>query len=117
MKGLGDLESPREAVTLLRLEGITASAVHRAAALGRLLAPFGAAEIVEDAASQAIWSSVRDVQPFAANGALGAWPVWRIVCPPASGGARGERLARGTAGDRVLALGGGLAAHAPPPTP
>src|SRR5258708_12592736 len=86
MKGLGDLESPREAVTLLRLEGITASAVHRAAALGRLLAPFGAAEIVEDAASQAIWSSVRDVQPFAANGPLGASPVWRIVFSPPSAG-------------------------------
>ncbi len=50
---------------------------------------------MEDAASAAIWSSVRDVQPFAANGALGAWPVWRIVCPPASGGALGERW-RGT---------------------
>ena len=39
---LGDLGSPREAVTLLRLEGITASAAHRAAALVKALAPFGA---------------------------------------------------------------------------
>src|SRR5947208_9603872 len=77
--GLGDLGSPREAVTLLRLEGITASAVHRAAALGKLLAPFGTAQMVEDAASQPSWSSVREVQPFAANGALGAWPVWRKI--------------------------------------
>src|SRR5712672_790685 len=61
MKGLGDLESPREALTLLRLEGITASAAHRATALGEALAPFGTAQIVEDAASMAIWSSVRDV--------------------------------------------------------
>src|ERR1700692_2581251 len=43
--GLGDLGSPREAVTLLRLEGITASAAHRAAALVKALAPFGVAEI------------------------------------------------------------------------
>jgi glycolate oxidase FAD binding subunit len=57
-----------------------------------LLAPFGPAEIVEDAASAAIWNSLRDVEPFAANGALGAWPVWRIVCPPASGGALGRQL-------------------------
>ena len=85
--GLGDVGSPREAVTLLRLEGITASAAHRAAALAKLLAPFAAAEILEDASSAAIWSSIRDVEPFAARGALGAWPVWRIVCPPASGGA------------------------------
>ena len=70
--GLSDLGSPREAVTLLRLEGITASAAHRATALGEALAPFGTAQIVEDAASRTIWSSVRDVQPFAANGPLGA---------------------------------------------
>src|SRR3977135_3221663 len=92
---LTDLGSPREAVTLLRLEGITASAVHRAAALAPGLAPFGTAEILEAAASAAAWRSVRDVQPFAANGSLGGRPVWRIVCPPASGGALGERLSPG----------------------
>src|SRR6267154_5109177 len=56
---LADLGSPRQAVTLLRLEGITASAAHRAASLTAALAPFGAAEIVADAASAAIWGSVR----------------------------------------------------------
>jgi len=106
--GLGDVGSPHEALTLLRLEGITASAAHRAAALAKLLSPFGVAEILEDAASAAIWNSVRDVEPFAAKGALGAWPVWRIVCPPASGGALGERLARDTGGDVIYDWGGGL---------
>jgi len=115
--GLGDLGYQREAVTLLRLEGITASAVHRAAALARLLAPFGTAAILEDAASGAVWSSVRDVQPFAANGALGAWPVWRIVCPPASGGALGQALARATGGDVIYDWGGGLIWAALPPKP
>ena len=115
--GLGDLGSPQQAVTLLRLEGITASVVHRAAALGKALAPFGAAEILEDAASAAIWSSVRDVQPFAANGTLGAWPVWRIVCPPASGGALGQALARDTGGDVIYDWGGGLIWAALPPKP
>src|SRR5438874_4168437 len=67
---LGELRSPGEAVTLLRLEGILASVVHRAAALGKLVASFGAPQILEDAASAAIWSAVRDVVPFAANGAL-----------------------------------------------
>ena len=51
----------QQAVTLLRLEGIAASVAHRAASLAKLLAPFGTAEIVEDAASAAIWASVRDV--------------------------------------------------------
>jgi len=114
---LGQLGSPQNAVTLLRLEGITASAAHRAAALARLLSPFGAAEIVEDGTSAAIWASVRDVEPFAAGGALGAWPVWRIICPPAIGGALGERLARDTGGDIIYDWGGGLIWAALPPKP
>ena len=114
---LGDLGSPGEAVTLLRLEGILASVVHRAAALGKLLAPFGAAQVLEDAASAAVWSSVRDVVPFAANGALGERPVWRIVCPPASGGALGERLARDSGGEVIYDWGGGLIWAALPPRP
>ena len=109
--------SPGQAVTLLRLEGIAASAVHRAASLRQALASFGAVEILEDAASAAIWSSVRDVQPFATDGALGAWPVWRIVCPPASGGALGQALARDSGGDVIYDWGGGLIWLALPPKP
>jgi glycolate oxidase FAD binding subunit len=112
---LADLGSA--AVTLLRLEGITASAAHRAAALTAVLAPFGVAEILEDAVSVAVWSAIRDVRPFAANGVLGAWPVWRIVCPPAAGGALGEQLARETGGDVIYDWGGGLIWAALPPKP
>jgi len=115
--GLGDIGSPQEAVTLLRLEGITASVVHRAASLAKILAPFGVTEIVEDAASGVIWRAIRDVEPFAANNALGAWPVWRIVCPPASSGALGQRLARDTGGDMIYDWGGGLIWAALPPNP
>ena len=113
---LGDVGSPREAVTLVRLEGITASAAHRAVALAKVLSPFGAAEILEDVTSAAIWSSIRDVEPFAARGALGAWQVWRIVCPPAAGGALGQALARDTGGDMIYDWGGGLIWAALPPT-
>jgi glycolate oxidase FAD binding subunit len=112
-----DLGSSREAVTMLRLEGISASAAHRADALGKALAPFGHARIIEDLASAAAWTAVRDVQPFAANGALGAWPVWRIVCPPASGGVLGQALARDTGGDVIYDWGGGLIWAALPPKP
>ena len=111
----GDSGSTQEAVTLLRLEGITASVSHRAASLGKTLAPFGTAEIIEDAASATIWASVRDIKPFAASGALGTWPVWRIVCPPASGGALGQALARDTGGDVIYDWGGGLIWAALPP--
>jgi glycolate oxidase FAD binding subunit len=107
--------SPREPVTVLRLEGITASAAHRAASLARQLSTFGAVDIIEDDASARVWSAVRDVLPFAANGPLGAWPVWRIVCPPVSGGAVGQALARQTGGEVIYDWGGGLIWAALPP--
>jgi glycolate oxidase FAD binding subunit len=113
--GLSELGTTGQAVTLLRLEGIAASVAHRATTLAALLAPFGPAEIAEDAASIAAWASVRDVRPFAAGSSLGAWPVWRIVCPPASGGAFGEQLARDTGGDVIYDWGGGLIWAALPP--
>jgi glycolate oxidase FAD binding subunit len=114
---LGQLGSPQQALTLVRLEGIAASAIHRAASLGKLLAPFGTVETLEDTASAAIWSAIRDVEPFAADGALGTWPVWRIVCPPASGGALGQTLAKDTGGDVIYDWGGGLIWAALPPKP
>jgi glycolate oxidase FAD binding subunit len=55
------------------------------------------------------------VEPFAAKGPLGAWPVWRIVCPPAAGATLGERLARETGGDVLYDWGGGLIWAALPP--
>jgi len=73
--------------------------------------------MLQDAASAVIWSSVRDVRPFAVAGALGAWPVWRIVCPPASGGALGQALARDTGGEVIYDWGGGLIWAALPPKP
>ena len=46
--------------------------------------------------------------PFAAAGPLGAWPVWRIVCPPASGGALGQQLVCDSGGQVIYDWGGGL---------
>jgi glycolate oxidase FAD binding subunit len=114
---LGALGSAGQAVTLLRLEGITASAAHRATSLAAVLAPFGQADVIEDAASAALWRTVRDVAPFAASGPLGGWPVWRIVCPPASGGAFGQALTRETGGDVIYDWAGGLIWAALPPAP
>lgn len=114
---LGDLAGGGEALTVLRLEGIAASAVHRAGSLREWLAPFGTATLIEDVASAALWATIRDVLPFAASGALGAWPVWRIVCPPASGALLGAQLARETGGDVIYDWGGGLIWAALPPKP
>jgi glycolate oxidase FAD binding subunit len=104
-------------VTLLRLEGIAASVADRAGSLGKALAAFGAVEMLQDEASAAVWTEVRDVEPFAASGARGLWPVWRIVCPPAAGGALGQALARETGGDVIYDWGGGLIWAAVPPKP
>ena len=46
-----------------------------------------------------------------------AWPLWRIVCPPAAGGALGQALARDTGGDVIYDWGGGLIWAALPPSP
>jgi glycolate dehydrogenase FAD-binding subunit len=115
VKGLDQLGSPREAVTLLRLEGIAASVLHRAKALAETLKSFGTVEILEDAASAMVWSSIRDALPFVASGPLGSWPIWRIVCPPASGGALGQKLARESGGEVIYDWGGGLIWAALPP--
>jgi glycolate oxidase FAD binding subunit len=109
--------SQGQAVTLIRLEGIAASVADRAGSLSKALAPFGAVEILQDTASVAVWRAIRDVEPFAARGSLGAWPVWRIVCPPAAGGALGQALARDTGGDVIYDWGGGLIWAALPPKP
>ncbi|RZN11228.1 2-hydroxy-acid oxidase, partial [Bradyrhizobium genosp. SA-3] len=61
--GLGDIAGQDEALTVLRLEGITASAAHRAGSLRELLAPFGTATLIEDGASAALWATIRDVLP------------------------------------------------------
>lgn len=112
LSGLGE---SRQSVTLIRLEGIGASASHRAGSVSQALAAFGAAEMIEDEVSASVWASIRDVSPFAASGSLGAWPVWRIVCQPASGGAFGQALARETGGDVIYDWGGGLIWAALPP--
>ena len=114
---LAALGAPQTALTLFRLEGITASAEHRAVSLTKMLAAFGAAETVSDDLSAPLWQAVRDVSPFAAAGRLGAWPVWRIVCPPAAGGRFGQALAHETGGEVLYDWGGGLIWAALPPAP
>ena len=105
-----------EALTLIRLEGIAASVAHRARALAAALKALAAADEIEGEMSQRVWRAIRDVEPFAAAGPLGAWPVWRIVCPPAAGPAFGHRLARETGGDLIYDWGGGLVWAALPPS-
>jgi glycolate oxidase FAD binding subunit len=113
---LGEIASPDQSVTLIRLEGITASASQRAVSLSTTLKSFGVAEILEDAQSAALWAGIRDVTPFAASGPRAMWPVWRIVTPPASGGALGQAIAKGSQGEVIYDWGGGVIWAALPPS-
>ena len=104
-----------QAVTLMRLEGIAASVADRAKSLEGVLATFGPVTSAQDDVSSDVWSSIRDVTAFAANGPLGAHPVWRIVCPPAAGGVLGGQLARTAGAELFYDWGGGLIWAAVPP--
>ncbi|WP_022720127.1 FAD-binding protein [Rhodopseudomonas sp. B29] len=112
---LADIAASDQSLTLLRLEGITSSALHRAQSLRTALADYGSAELIEDDASAALWREVRDVAPFAASGPRALWPVWRIVCPPALGGGFGQQIARESGGEVIYDWGGGLIWAALPP--
>lgn len=105
-----------QALTLVRLEGIAASVAHRARTLAAALKPFAAADEIDDQTSRDAWRAIRDVAPFSASGPLGAWPVWRVVCPPASGPAVGQQLAHEAGGDVIYDWGGGLIWLALPPS-
>ena len=80
----GGLEST-QATTALRLEGVAPSVKHRKEALVALLKSYGSVVSIGVERSKLLWSSIRDVRPFAANGASGQRPVWRVSTVPSKG--------------------------------
>jgi glycolate oxidase FAD binding subunit len=73
-----------DASTVLRLEGFAPSVEHRKEALAALMKPYGPVAILDPEQSRALWRSVRNVAPFAAEPAR-ARPLWRISTAPARG--------------------------------
>jgi glycolate oxidase FAD binding subunit len=71
------------AATVLRLEGVAPSVVHRSKELAALMKPYGERTLLDEKESRALWCSIRDVKAFAA--ADTDRPVWRISSPPSSG--------------------------------
>jgi glycolate oxidase FAD binding subunit len=57
---------------------------HRKAALAALMKPFGPVALLDEAESRALWRSVRQVKPFAAESARER-PLWRISTAPSQG--------------------------------
>ena len=73
-----------EASTVLRLEGFAPSVQHRKAALAKLMKEFGPVSLIDEKESRALWRSIRNVQPFAAEAARSR-PLWRISVAPSKG--------------------------------
>ena len=72
----------KHAATIFRLEGVAPSVKHRKGALITLLRPFGDIAYLGEENSQALWRSVRDASPFAADGLSGERPLWRVSTAP-----------------------------------
>jgi glycolate oxidase FAD binding subunit len=73
-----------EASTVFRLEGFAPSVEHRKAALAELMKEFGPVSLINEKESRALWRSIRNVQPFAAEAARSR-PLWRISVAPGKG--------------------------------
>lgn len=73
-----------QASTVLRLEGFLPSVVHRKDTLAGLMKKFGPVSILDEKNSSVLWQSIRNVKPFAADGARDR-PLWRISVAPSRG--------------------------------
>ncbi len=99
-------------VTLARIEDFSASVAYRTGRLRQALAGFATAELLDDAASRALWRAVRDARPLAA---APEDAIWRVSVRPSRGQAVLEQAARaGALG--FLDWGGGLVWLAGPAT-
>ncbi len=99
-------------VALARIEDFSASVAYRTARLREALAEFAQAELLDDAASRAVWRAVRDARalPAAPDDAL-----WRVSVRPSRGPAVLSEAAHAGAGG-FLDWGGGLVWLAGPAT-
>jgi len=105
------------AATVFRLEGVAPSVAQRKSLLQTLLSPFGLLGTLPEAASRTLWRAIRDVAPFAADGAVGRCDLWRISTVPARGAEAGLALAERAGAEIVYDWGGGLVWAALPPSP
>ncbi len=99
-------------VTLARIEDFAPSVAYRTDRLRADLAEFGAAEILDDGASQAVWSAVRDATPLA--GEPGA--IWRASVRPSAGPAVARAVETAFSATWFMDWGGGLLWIAGPAT-
>jgi len=112
----GIAASAGRAATALRLEGVAPSVAHRKGTLEALLTAFGPLEALAEAPSRALWRTLRDAAPLAAQGPAGGRPVWRISVTPARGAEAGRTLAEQAGAEILYDWAGGLIWAAVPPS-
>jgi glycolate oxidase FAD binding subunit len=105
---VAEAASASASVTALRLEGVAPSVAQRKTVLEKLLGPFGALATLEDAASRALWQSIRDATPFTAATARGGHDIWRISTAPTRGADVGRTLGDQAGGEMLYDWAGGL---------
>lgn len=83
------------AATVLRIEGVKPSVMHRRETLRKLLAGVADAAVLDETASRALWRAIRDVRPFAAAAEGHERPLWRVSTAPREGLKLASRLSSG----------------------
>ncbi|CAH2604813.1 Glycolate dehydrogenase, FAD-binding subunit GlcE [Rhodovastum atsumiense] len=91
-------------VALVRLEDFASFVAYRSERLRSDLAEFGAAEMLDDATTRAVWTAVRDATPLVAE--PGA--IWRVSVRPSQGPRVAAVLERMFGARWFLDWGGGL---------
>ena len=104
-----------DAVTLLRIEGVKPSVVHRVESLERVLRSGPAMTKLDEPTSRTVWRAIRDAKPLSAKTEVGSRPLWRISTAPSHGC---EIMARiSPASQLFFDWAGGLIWVAPPAAP
>jgi glycolate oxidase FAD binding subunit len=107
----GRLPQPEQrSVAIARIEELDHSVTYRIGRLRQALAEFGTAEVLDDLASRAAWTAIRNAQVLPASPGDA---IWRISVRPSSGPAMlASAITAGAAG--YLDWGGGLVMLAGP---
>jgi glycolate oxidase FAD binding subunit len=111
----GDLHfgGSRASQTLLRLEGIEASVIARAAMLKALFSPFGDLFVLEGQGSCSAWAAIRDARPLET---YGDHLIWRLSVPANSSAAIVRSIREAADAKFFCDWGGGLIWLAVPPS-
>ena len=96
------------AATVLRVEGVEPSVIHRMRSLADLMKSYGTLATIDRERSRGLWRAIRDVTPFGTGGPAGTYPVWRISTAPANGAELARLIEDRIDAEFIYDWGGGL---------